>query len=335
MKNIEEKLKGVEIYQDILINGSVYKKGLRNCKDRYAYIKSLITIKNRPFTVLDIGANFGYYSLKIAEDFPNAYVTMIQHSREALVLREILKANTNVNKRLCLLAFTMNKSIMNLLSQCEHFDYILCNNVLHHMPDYKYVYKYLKKACKYLIIETPPVNDNKSCGQNRLEDLYTTINKECKTKSTVKFQRHTNKSTYSHIYFFEFESVVYKQKGYFNSPKAPETDELKHIIYDDKRQFYKKSEDSTADYIYGINLFTFISLKGIYPLKSDIIKKFSNIKSEYKFNNTIRDITPWNFILNDNIYLIDVKNRIDGQSPVYNDKYQLDQVIRYIKKWIK
>jgi len=182
MKNIEEKLKGVEIYQDILINGSVYKKGLRNCKDRYAYIKSLITIKNRPFTVLDIGANFGYYSLKIAEDFPNAYVTMIQHSREAIVLREILKANTNVNKRMCLLAFTMNKSIMNLLSQCEHFDYILCNNVLHHMPDYKYVYKYLKKACKYLIIETPPVNDTKSCGQNRLEDLYTTINKECKTK---------------------------------------------------------------------------------------------------------------------------------------------------------
>ena len=68
---------------------------------------------------------------------------MVQHSREAIVLREILKANTNVNKRMCLLAFTMNKSIMNLLSQCEHFDYILCNNVLHHMPDYKYVYKYL------------------------------------------------------------------------------------------------------------------------------------------------------------------------------------------------
>jgi SAM-dependent methyltransferase len=330
--SINELLKQCEIYQDILINGQLYKKGIRNCEDRYNYIKSLISISNRQFTVLDIGANFGYYSLKIAEEFPNSYVIMIQNGIEAQVLKEICKYNTNINDRLCLLNITANSTNMKSLSECEHFDYIICNNVLHHMPDYKEVYEILKKMCKYLIIETPPPEDNLSCGQPYLDYIYNIVNLECSIKSGITFQRHTNKSTYSNMYLLKFSELVNKELAYYNAPKQEK--KYIHLIKDDERVFIKKNKDYKIQqpYIYGINLLTFVSLNGIYPTKNIIIDKISidKIHTNYKFDNTLRDINTWNLLLNDKIFLIDTDNNLDGYND-YDDNLQLNNIKKFLQ----
>lgn len=328
--NINNFTKKCEVYQDIIINNKLFIKGKRNCEDRYNCMKKFINCK-RPFTILDIGANFGYYSLKIANDFPNSYVVMIQQPGvESKLLNEILKANTNLNNRTCLLELKCNADYMEKLAECEHFDYIICNNILHHMNDYKRVYESLKKMCKYLIIETPPVNDNKSCGQNHLNEIYNLVNKDCDIKSNEKFQRHTNKSTYSHIYFLQFDNLVYKSKAYYNSTLVRQ-DNYIHEFSDNKRTFSKKNEEnSKTNYIYGINLRTYIDLNGIYPSRKQIIDKLNDIKTDYKWNNTLKDIRVHNFILNDKLHLIDIINKKDGSEFVKSDKQQLDCIKLYL-----
>jgi 2-polyprenyl-3-methyl-5-hydroxy-6-metoxy-1,4-benzoquinol methylase len=330
LDNINNLSKQCENYQDILINNKVYIKGKRDCENRYKCIKKFFN-NQRKFTVLDIGANFGYYSLKIANDFPKSYVVMIQQPGiESKLLNEILKANTSINKRTCLLELKMNSDNMRKLQECEHFDYIICNNILHHVSDYKEVYNSLKKMCKYLIIETPPINDNKSCGLNYLTDIYNFVNNDCDYKSTEKFQRHTNTSTFSHIYMMKFKNIITKSRAYFNAPHIRE-DNYVHSIEDNKRTFHKKNEEnSKKDYIYGINLRTCIELNGLYPSRKQIVDKLKNIQSDYKWDNSLRDIRVHNFILNDKLYLIDTINKKDGDEFIKSDNEQLEKVRLYL-----
>lgn len=59
------------VYQDTWNNGKCIMKGDRNCLKRYNLIKPIIDNKyHRPFTAIDIGANIGYFSIRLAEDFP-------------------------------------------------------------------------------------------------------------------------------------------------------------------------------------------------------------------------------------------------------------------------
>lgn len=316
LTQLEENLKYVEVYQDILINSKLYKKGVRDCESRYNCIKKLIKIKKRRFTVLDIGANFGFYSFKIAQDFPNAFIVMIQPMGEHKILKNLCELNTKYNDRVMLLNCECTKDNMSKLSQCEHFDYIICNNVLHHFSDWKSIYSSIKNMCKYLIIETPPPDDDQSCGQDKLLEIYNTVEEECNTTSEEKFARHTNKHTYSKIYFYELSDTAVKKRSYYNN--CTERGKYTHICHDDKREFKKKDNFGgsleTGEYIHGINLFTFCSLNGTYPTKEKILNKLrkENIRSAYKWDNSLKDLTIWNLIMNENIYLIDHKNTKDG-----------------------
>jgi hypothetical protein len=56
-------------YQDVWVKGKLVERGERDCEPRYEAIKKVAARFKRPFTVLDIGANLAYYSVRLAEDF--------------------------------------------------------------------------------------------------------------------------------------------------------------------------------------------------------------------------------------------------------------------------
>ena len=58
-------------YQDIFINGETVATGYRMCAERYEAIKKVLDKYKRPITVLDIGASQGYFSFRIASDYPS------------------------------------------------------------------------------------------------------------------------------------------------------------------------------------------------------------------------------------------------------------------------
>ena len=204
------------------------------------------------------------------------------------------------------------------LSECEHFDLILCLNILHHFKDPLDIYEAFKQMTRQLIIETPPVNDVNSCGQQNLEAIFNIVNKECHKKSSQGFERHTLKSTFSHIYEFNYNCDGVKSIPFFKFPsnQAKLSDgSVKKFIHKfdgDQRIFQKIENDALADYkyIHGINLNTFFSLNGIYPSKVDLLDKLNieKIQTNYSWNNSLRDLVNWNFILNEKLCLIDEKD---------------------------
>ncbi|MBU9713327.1 class I SAM-dependent methyltransferase [Evansella tamaricis] len=78
-------------YQDVWIKGKVERKGYRDCENRYKAIKEQLHGLPQPFTVLDIGADMGYFSFRIAEDF-DAKVTLIEKNKK---IKELVSANEN------------------------------------------------------------------------------------------------------------------------------------------------------------------------------------------------------------------------------------------------
>jgi tRNA1(Val) A37 N6-methylase TrmN6 len=74
-------------YQETWIKGSSQSIDFqRECASRYEPIKVVLEKYTRPFSVIDIGANIGYFSFRIAEDFPHATVIMVENKPDLYAL---------------------------------------------------------------------------------------------------------------------------------------------------------------------------------------------------------------------------------------------------------
>ncbi len=122
----------VERYQDEWIRGKVAVKGERECEHRYSVIKSFLQRYPGPFTLLDLGANIGYFSFRIAEDFPDAIVVAVEgHPRYLKKLLEVAEKNDRDN--VILLRKKLSVEDIAKLAELEHFDVVIGMSVIHHI----------------------------------------------------------------------------------------------------------------------------------------------------------------------------------------------------------
>ena len=144
-------------YQDIIINGELLWKGVGpECFYRYEAIhNALIKKYNRTITVLDIGANNGYFSLKLAENL-GAQCIMVDVTDR---LKNICEFNTNLRDKLIYLKKTFSAHDLDKMSKKINFDVIIALNVLHHIPAWKDFLDKMFLMADTVIIETPPKND--------------------------------------------------------------------------------------------------------------------------------------------------------------------------------
>ena len=155
-------------YQPIIVNGEIVKNSLCHSGGnwvifrRYEAIKSFLSQMKRPLKILDIGANNGFFSLKIAEDFPNSHCIMVDKTSR---LVDICLANTQRNNVLYLQKH-FDIHCLRKLAAKERFDVILCLFVLHHVDHWKLWLKKLKEICCYLIIEFPSLKDPVNKARN-------------------------------------------------------------------------------------------------------------------------------------------------------------------------
>jgi 2-polyprenyl-3-methyl-5-hydroxy-6-metoxy-1,4-benzoquinol methylase len=114
-------------YQDLLIEGETIFKGYgANCPARYETLRPLLNQFKRPITVLEIGADNGYFSFQIAKDY-DATCVMIDSSNR---LKKIYEANFSL-KNIVYLQKLVDATDLNQLAKTEHFDVVLCFHVLH------------------------------------------------------------------------------------------------------------------------------------------------------------------------------------------------------------
>ena len=80
------KSEGYEQYQDILVKGEIVEKasfGKRYAEERFKIVNSILEKYQRPFTMLDIGAAQGYFSLRAAELYPDSTFVLLEGSNKA------------------------------------------------------------------------------------------------------------------------------------------------------------------------------------------------------------------------------------------------------------
>jgi SAM-dependent methyltransferase len=142
------------VYQDLWINGEILHKGCGpDCALRYEALRPLLNQFDRPFSVLEIGSNNGYFCLRIANEYDATCVMMDGTDR----LKKICEANSSLKRIIYLQKFVDYRDLQKL-AETEHFDVVLCFHVLHHV-NWRPFFSALLKLGDYVVIETPPEND--------------------------------------------------------------------------------------------------------------------------------------------------------------------------------
>lgn len=131
-------------YQDqIASDGSVITAGYRECAERYRQIGATLTTLRRPFTVLDLGAASGYFSVRLTEDF-GARCVAVDRSRDVMAAEGRVAAVVHGD---------LNSE---QIRRQGTFDVILALSFLHHQKNWRAVLNVLLRSTRSaLIVETP------------------------------------------------------------------------------------------------------------------------------------------------------------------------------------
>ena len=135
-------------YQDeVRDDGTVASTGYRDCGQRYEIIRKELESLRRPFTVLDLGASQGYFSIRLTQDF-GARVVAVDR------LKDIHKATGKVA------AIRQKDLTVDDIFRLGTFDVVLGLSFLHHQKDWCNKLAMMAKITRSaLIIETPNSNE--------------------------------------------------------------------------------------------------------------------------------------------------------------------------------
>jgi hypothetical protein len=128
------------IYQDIVIGEKIYPIGTDLCEPRYELIRPILDLYDRPFSLFDLGAAQGYFSFRIAHDYPHSSCVMAEandtsyYSRHGDMLYDLCLKNHDL-KNISFLNRKMDLSDLSFLNQREHFDVVIAFLVVHLMHE--------------------------------------------------------------------------------------------------------------------------------------------------------------------------------------------------------
>jgi len=270
--------------------------------------------------MLDIGAGFGYYSIRAAEDF-NVVSVMIE-GKESEALLDICKKNGLDNT--ILLSKCVTADDLGRLASCEHFDVILALNILHHFgKEWESVAKALVELGDNILVETPPPDDKGACGQQFIRPIadvfweYPSKLMGYPAEILGEFPRHTDTTKNSKIIWIK-AGKTRLAVPYWDCPVALVKPAGVEITSDfDTKTVKSIRTGESKEWQAGINLWTYQALNGQYPAPEGIISKIRNKGiANYNWDDSHGDIRPWNIILaGKQLFLIDSGDKRHSYEP--------------------
>jgi hypothetical protein len=128
------------IYQDVVMGQEIYPIGTDLCESRYDLIRPILNLYDHPFSLFDLGAAQGYFSFRIARDYPHSTCVMAEandtsyYSRHGDMLYDLCLKNRDLNN-IFYLNKRMDLSDLFFLNQREHFDIVVAFLVVHLMHE--------------------------------------------------------------------------------------------------------------------------------------------------------------------------------------------------------
>ena len=267
----------------------------RSCEERYEPIKELASKYNRQFSVLDIGANYGWFGQQLVRDFDCVYVgidnkTIDPHPRIWHIPGHFSGANYAQ------------------LAQCEHFDIVLALAVLHHIPDYKVAADAFISLGSWAFFEIPGPEDNKATGADRHGGIAK-IFENCVPIAT--FPSHVS-NTERPLYLMKGSEFIHNQtldrdergaQDYATYTITSDFDKCRISI--DRSARWPKVPIEERDFIPGMNAHNFMLMGG----KVDIPEMPKH-----------PDQKPWNYIIGDMVKPIDIQHVKVGSLIRWNEE---------------
>lgn len=287
-----------EQYQDIIVDGKIVSSGNRECAQRYEGLKPLLNKFKRKFTVLDIGASEGFFSLNIAYNY-NATCVMIEgdyakRGPTADRLLEICKQNDKLDN-LIYLKKHITVEELEKIAACEHFDIVLGLNVVHHFrKDWKRALDAIFGIADYVVVEIPPTTDAVFANNKEVRACEEYLNQKGGTV-IAQTPRHTDPSAISSMRLYEVKKPTITHKHWFFGTSAKqEGTSYKINSTFEKKTFVKEKGDTIVarPWYSGINLMTFKILNGVWPDKLHLSKEIMNYRTKLH-----ADLYPWNIII--------------------------------------
>ena len=333
-----------EIYNDIIIDGKVVLKGVRESKCRLDAILKVIPAKP---IILDVGCHTGYFTTEIARHNKWGIIVGMEGNH---IRAEIAGAVAEANKftNVVILNNLMTADIANRWgNSCEAFTTILFLNVLHHIriKDIEPIIQGATKLAPQLIIETPAKDETSACGTKNHRETILALEIPDYTKTLIcETKTHTTKKKEIMRPMFMLSNVQWKQNftrpHYYHSTAKKH----KHRLEWDNQKFIQNGKKPWKP---AVNLGTMVALNMVYPTKEKIMIQLRKIID--KHNGPLYDINLWNILLTpDNLELIDFSSRFEirytKSEAIEHISKQFDKlkregakplVVQNLKNWIK
>ena len=247
---IPEKKNTTDPSQDLIMRNHVIEQhNHKECKQRYNLLQSILSKYTRPFTMLDIGARQGYFSLRAAYNYPQSVFVMIEDISEAKLypdynLLDICLKNKELHN-----IILFNKGIiaddLQRLSECEHFDLVVAFNVFaSDKINWPSIVDKIINLGDNILVEVP----------HELEDLRTDL----ESKRFALLWKFEN----SDILFFEGQKNLLLRRHWLRPLTSSLTIES---TYESKKLIKDYDKIVITDWVPGINLITFKMYSGILP----------------------------------------------------------------------
>jgi len=144
--------RGLSVYQDVLLAGHAYRRGARDCEGRWRAIEPHLPARG---TILDVGSNFGWFGLQIAQSRPETVVVSCEADlRSASVQQTVLRSHAAT--RVLLLTQRAGADLAARLAAAgQRLDAVLCLSVLHWIADHRRFLTGIGAISGRLLIEHP------------------------------------------------------------------------------------------------------------------------------------------------------------------------------------
>ena len=184
-------------YQDVELNGTTIVNGKCpvSCERRWHQIKSSFAGRN---VILEVGSDVGFFTKRLAKEFPTSVILSFEKSDKALVQKELLRAEGIKNVLLFNQPFWIGE-MERLAQSCEAIDTVTFLSVFHHHEPMESLrmLDLLSRNIPNLITEHPIVNPVETTEfPDRTDDFiqnqYSNFEREIKKRyESVQYLGHT------------------------------------------------------------------------------------------------------------------------------------------------
>jgi SAM-dependent methyltransferase len=297
-------------YQETWIKGCPTGEAFqRECASRYEPIKAVLGEYKRPFSVFDFGANMGYFTFRIAEDFPQATVIAVDNRTE---LPELARVNGLNN--VIVIPKRMDGGDLERLARCEAFDVVLALNVLHHMPDWRRAFKAFAGLAHKVIVETPGEGDAGALKRGDHGAIRSSVS--AAGDEIHRSKAHTTKGAERIMYRIAGSAQKQLRAQTLDADKrgAPAMGEVVVTRDDDEARISFASREE-REFVTGMNAWNAHLLGAKWPadIKARIRREVERLDQAGQWHD---DLRPWNFVLSgDRAVAIDIGNKAWRKEP--------------------